>query len=68
MPPMRCMATAMVSCASRDSAPSDMPPVQKRRMIAAAGSTSPAGAGFTPARSRSRSRSAVGGRSASSSL
>ena len=38
-PWMRAMATAMVSCASRDSAPSDMPPVQKRGRIAATGST-----------------------------
>ena len=37
---MRFMAMAMVSCVSRLMAPSDMPPVQKRSMMAAAGSTS----------------------------
>ena len=39
-PPMRFMAMAMVSCVSRLMAPSDMPPVQKRVMMASAGSTS----------------------------
>ena len=31
---------ASVSCASRESAPSDMPPVQKRSMIFSTGATS----------------------------
>ena len=39
LPPMRFMAMAMVSCVSRLMAPSDMPPVQKRAMMLAAGST-----------------------------
>ncbi len=38
-PPMRFMAMAMVSCVSREMAPRDMPPVQKRLMMSAAGST-----------------------------
>ena len=38
-PPMRFMAMAMVSCVSREMAPSDMPPVQKRVMMSAADST-----------------------------
>ena len=42
---MRFMAMAMVSCVSRLMAPSDMPPVQKRSMMASAGSTSSRGAG-----------------------
>ena len=37
---MRFMAMAMVSWVSRLMAPSDMPPVQKRVMMASAGSTS----------------------------
>jgi hypothetical protein len=37
---MRFMAMAIVSWVSRLMAPSDMPPVQKRVMMASAGSTS----------------------------
>lgn len=39
-PPIRFMAMAMVSWVSRLMAPSDMPPVQKRSIMAAALSTS----------------------------
>ena len=83
-PLMRAMATAMVSCASRESAPSDMPPVQKRGRTASTGSTASAAAPVSgaaapapgPAGSpapgsavrRSRSRSTVGGRCRSFSL
>ena len=42
-PPMRFIATASVSCASRESEPSDIAPVEKRLTISAAGSTSSSG-------------------------
>ena len=44
-PPMRFIATASVSCASRDSDPSDIAPVENRLTISAAGSTSSSGIG-----------------------
>ena len=44
-PPMRFIATASVSCASRESEPSDIAPVEKRLTISAAGSTSSSGIG-----------------------
>jgi hypothetical protein len=43
LPPSRFMPDASVSCASGDSAPSDMPPDLKRLTISAAGSTSSSG-------------------------
>ncbi len=42
-PPSRFIAIASVSCASRDSEPSDIAPVTKRLTISAAGSTSSSG-------------------------
>src|SRR5436309_3263901 len=42
-PPMRFIATASVSCASRDSEPRDIAPVEKRLTISAAGSTPSSG-------------------------
>ena len=44
-PPMRFIATASVSCASRESEPSDIAPVENRLTISAAGSTSSSGIG-----------------------
>jgi hypothetical protein len=46
---MRFIAIAIVSCVSREIAPSDIPPVQKRAMMAAAGSTSSIEMGCAPA-------------------
>ena len=40
LPPIRFIAIASVSCASRPSEPSDIAPVEKRLTISAAGSTS----------------------------
>ena len=40
LPPILFIATAIVSCVSLEMAPRDIPPVQKRAMISAAGSTS----------------------------
>jgi hypothetical protein len=48
LPPMRFMATASVVCASRDMEPKLMAPVEKRRTILAAGSTSSSGTGLRP--------------------
>ncbi len=42
-PPMRFIAIASVSCASRESEPSDIAPVEKRLTISDAGSTSSSG-------------------------
>ena len=42
-PPMRFIAIASVSCASRESEPSDIAPVEKRLTISLAGSTSSSG-------------------------
>ena len=53
-PPMRFMAMAMVSCVSREIAPSDMPPVQKRLMMSAAGSTCKIGKWVTALPNRKR--------------
>ena len=58
-PPSRFMPAASVSCASGDSAPSDMPPDLKRWTISTAGSTSSSAIGSTSSRKRSRPRSAV---------
>ena len=55
---------AMVSCVSREMAPRDMPPVQKRRMMAAAGSTSDSGTAGRLLDSSRQSRSVVVGASA----
>ena len=55
-PPMRFIATASVSCASRESDPSDIAPVENRLTISAAGSTSSSGIGSC-ARNVSRPRS-----------
>lgn len=60
-PPMRFMAMAMVSCVSREMAPSDMPPVQKRVMMSAADSTSSMEIGSSPDTSSRQSRSTAGG-------
>ena len=43
LPPIRFIAIASVSCASRPSEPSDIAPVEKRLTISAAGSTSSSG-------------------------
>ena len=51
------MATASVSCASGDSAPRLIPPVEKRLTISPAGSTSSSGIGSTSWRSSSSPRS-----------
>ncbi len=53
-PPIRFIATASVSCASRESEPSDIAPVEKRLTISDAGSTSSSG---TPPSSANRKRS-----------
>ena len=52
-PPIRFIATASVSCASRESEPSDIAPVAKRFTISCAGSTSSIG---TPPSGASRKR------------
>jgi hypothetical protein len=57
LPPSRFMPLASVSCASGDSAPSDMPPDLKRRTISDAGSTSVSGIGSSLSRKRRRPRS-----------
>ncbi len=54
-PPMRFIAIASVSCASREIEPSDMAPVANRFTISLAGSTSSSGMP-PPASSRNRSR------------
>src|SRR4029453_13665449 len=54
MAPSRFMAWARVSCASLDSAPCDMAPVEKRLAISAAGSTSSTGIGSGGGASPSR--------------
>jgi len=48
LPPIRFIATAIVSCVSLEIAPRDIPPVQKRAMMAAAGSTSSTEIAFLP--------------------
>ncbi len=45
-PPRRFIAIASVSCASRESEPSDIAPVENRLTISAAGSTSSSGIGL----------------------
>lgn len=60
-PPMRFMAMAIVSCVSRLMAPSDMPPVQKRRRMSAAGSTSSIGMASPAGTSSRQSRSTCAG-------
>ena len=59
LPPSRFMPTASVSCASGESAPSDIPPDLKRLTISAAGSTSSSGTGSVSSRKRSSPRSEV---------
>jgi hypothetical protein len=61
LPPMRFMAMAMVSWVSRLMAPSDMPPVQKRDMMLAAGSTSSIEMGWRLEESSRQSRSTATG-------
>ena len=63
LPPMRFMATAIVSCVSREMAPSDMPPVQKRATMAATGSTSSTEIGAPAGLSSRQSRSTDTGES-----
>ena len=58
LPPSRFIPTASVSCASGESAPSDIPPDLKRLTISLAGSTSSSGTGSTASLKRSRPRSA----------
>ena len=55
------MAMAMVSCVSRLMAPSDMPPVQKRVRMSAAGCTSASGTGAPAGTSSRQSRSTCAG-------
>ena len=57
---------ASVSWASADSDPCDMAPVEKRRAISGAGSTSSSGTGGPAGASSSRSRSSSGCRSLTS--
>lgn len=61
LPPMRFIAIAIVSCVSRLMAPSDMPPVQKRSMIDATGSTSSIATGSASDTSSRQSRSTCTG-------
>jgi hypothetical protein len=49
LPPSRFIAIASVSCASRESEPSDIAPVEKRLTISLAGSTSSSGTPPSPA-------------------
>ena len=51
LPPIRFMAMASVVCASREIEPNDMAPVEKRRTIFLAGSTSSIGTGLRPSSS-----------------
>src|SRR5215467_14500055 len=55
-PPSRFIATASVSCASREIEPSDIAPVEKRLTISAAGSTSSSGMPSSGKRRLSRPR------------
>ncbi len=55
-------AIAIVSWASADRAPCDMPPLEKRRTISSAGSTASSGTGCPAGRSSSRSRTSIGSR------
>ena len=48
LPPIRFMAMASVVCASREIEPNDMAPVEKRRTMVLAGSTSSSGTGLRP--------------------
>ncbi len=61
LPPKRFMLMASVSCASRDSAPSDMPPVQKRLTMSSSGWTWLMGMGSRSDLMSSRSRSVESG-------
>ena len=65
-PPIRFMAWARVSWASFESDPCDMAPVENRRAISLAGSTSSSGTGGPIGDHSSRSLSSVGGRSSTS--
>mmetsp|Transcript_8219 Transcript_8219/g.20044 ORF Transcript_8219/g.20044 Transcript_8219/m.20044 type:complete len:210 (-) Transcript_8219:2720-3349(-) len=56
-PPIRFIAMPSTSCASGESAPSDIPPVQNLRMMASTGSTSERGTGLRSDLMSSRSRS-----------
>ena len=60
------MAWARVSCASRERAPCDMAPVENRRTMSVAGSTSSIGMGLAAGISSSRSCSSSSGRSLAS--
>ncbi len=67
--PMRFIAIDSVSCASGDSAPSEIPGVTSRLRISVMLSTSSIGIGLRPsARKSSRSRSAIGGSLRTASL
>lgn len=55
------MATAIASCVSREMAPSDMPPVQKRSTMEATGSTASSGMGARSEAIVRQSRSVVSG-------
>ena len=61
LPPIMFIAIASVSCASAESAPCDIAPVEKRRVIASTGSTSSIGTGSLAGTSSSRSCSSVDG-------
>ena len=56
----RLKAAAMVWCASAESEPCDIPPLEKRLTISVAGSTSSSGMASAPGRSSRRSRSSIG--------
>ena len=60
-PPARLTPIASVSCASRLSAPSDMPPVTKRFMMASTGSTSSSAMGARSETTLSMSRMVAAG-------
>ncbi len=62
------MAIASVSCASRESEPSDIAPVEKRLTIAFAGSTSSSGSHCSSGNSRNRRSPRSVARRAASSL
>ena len=65
-PPRRLNAIATVSCASAESEPCDMPPLEKRRRIDSTGSTSSIGTSGPAGTSSSRSRGSSGTRPSTS--
>ncbi len=68
LPPMRFIAIASVSCASRESEPSDIAPVAKRLTISDAGWISSSGSHWSSGSSRKRSSPRSVARAAASSL